>query len=562
MLRSRTRRLPHKLHLIKNKWHVLVGIPVEIQHTYKQKDKRLQRSTSTSDKKLALEYAPTIVEEIEREFSDRLTRLDSFVEGLRHILEREGFEVSEWYTDGRITYSRTPTADEVEGGWEYVDDSGDWVKSNLGNWTQFDIEKLNAKPISIKNIKKLLWEDYPGFEISREYAKNYISLAQLITSLGYSIPKNLLGYISEDMRSTFMKMTEPSAQMSIREFTEHSLKLSQLYNEKGGKEYLERLGTPVTQIKLEPDAVIMPMFSDWSERYIADHKKNDSADVHAKRLKSCAAFLKVCGDNRLDEYDKVHMLEMARYLDNDENGKQWANKTIKNYYSYARQAFTYAGTIRGITGKVILPSHPFHEVSLKDYGYATKPYLPLTEDELLKLFKLDMPQQDYVLLSALITTGMRLDEMALMTWERVAEYKGILSFGLLAYDENVLVKNTGSKRFIPVPEVMLPILGKPKSGRLFDYRKDKEGKAENAASKALMRHIRIITSHPQKAVHSLRGNFKDLMRDLEISKELNDFITGHRQGDVAGDTYGDGNSMKKRLEAINKVQHPWLTQKA
>jgi hypothetical protein len=52
-------------------------------------------------------------------------------------------------------------------------------------------------------------------------------------------------------------------------------------------------------------------------------------------------FLKVCGDFPLNEYDKVHMLDMARYMDDDEDGKQWAHKTIKNYISYAKQAIDY-----------------------------------------------------------------------------------------------------------------------------------------------------------------------------------------------------------------------------
>ena len=55
----------------------------------------------------------------------------------------------------------------------------------------------------------------------------------------------------------------------------------------------------------------------------------------------------------------------------------------------------------------------------------------------------------------------------------------------------------------------------------------------------------------------MRGNFKDLVRELEISKELNDFITGHSQGDVAG-RYGSGPSLAKRLELMNRIEHPWL----
>jgi hypothetical protein len=44
------------------------------------------------------------------------------------------------------------------------------------------------------------------------------------------------------------------------------------------------------------------------------------------------------------------------------------------------------------------------------------------------------------------------------------------------------------------------------------------------------------------------------MRDAGVTKEVNDFITGHGQGDVASG-YGAGPSLKVRAEAINSVEH-------
>lgn len=124
--------------------------------------------------------------------------------------------------------------------------------------------------------------------------------------------------------------------------------------------------------------------------------------------------------------------------------------------------------------------------------------------------------------------------------------------------EDVKVKNKGSMRYIPVPDILKPIIGNGGVGRLFDYRLDRDGKAQAAASDALMPHVRKITDNPRKVVHSLRGNFKDLVRDLEVSKEINDFITGHAQGDVGG-KYGQGPSMAKRMEVMNRIQHPWFS---
>jgi hypothetical protein len=38
---------------------------------------------------------------------------------------------------------------------------------------------------------------------------------------------------------------------------------------------------------------------------------------------------------------------------------------------------------------------------------------------------------------------------------------------------------------------------------------------------------KIYCSLPRVSLHSLRHSFKDMLRDLEVSKELNDYITGH-----------------------------------
>ena len=65
-------------------------------------------------------------------------------------------------------------------------------------------------------------------------------------------------------------------------------------------------------------------------------------------------------------------------------------------------------------------------------------------------------------------------------------------------------------------------------------------------------------SHSQ-GVHQtltvIRHTFKDLCRDTIVSKEIQDFITGHAQGDVAGN-YGNGPSITTRYDSIMVVKHP------
>jgi|GEM_PF-1426848 len=200
----------------------------------------------------------------------------------------------------------------------------------------------------------------------------------------------------------------------------------------------------------------------------------------------------------------------------------------------------------------------FTGLDLQDLGAdeTVDSYVPFSKAELHQLFEITMPDQDRLLLSILTVTGMRLDEAALLTWEQVQEEDGISFLSLLDDDENkVIVKTKGSLRRVPLPDVLT--LPERATGRLFSYKLDADGKAQKEASKQLMRHVRRVSKMRTKAVHSLRGTFKDLLRDADVSKELNDFITGHAAGDVAG-KYGSGFSLQRRYEAINSVQHPWL----
>ena len=90
-----------------------------------------------------------------------------------------------------------------------------------------------------------------------------------------------------------------------------------------------------------------------------------------------------------------------------------------------------------------------------------------------------------------------------------------------------------------------------------EFTRDQDGKAQASASKALMPQIRKVTDDRRKTVHSLRGNFKDMLRDAGVSKEVNDFITGHGSGDVAGN-YGSGPSLSVRKEAVERLQFGFL----
>jgi integrase len=256
-------------------------------------------------------------------------------------------------------------------------------------------------------------------------------------------------------------------------------------------------------------------------------------------------FARMVGNLNLTKIEKNHAYDYARLMHED----GYAHKTIRSSISAVSAMLEWCERNR------MIPLSPFSNLKLSDYGKPPEKYLPFEKAELINIFKTEMSAEVRLLLSILITTGMRLDEAALLTWERVKEADGIRYFSLQDGTDDIIVKNTQSKRLIALPDcLLLPQRGQ---GRLFTYRLDKDGKAENAASRSLMTTIRKCTQEPRKVVHSFRGTLKDLLRDANVTKEINDFITGHGQGDEASE-YGVGPSLETKFKAVNAINHPWL----
>ena len=79
---------------------------------------------------------------------------------------------------------------------------------------------------------------------------------------------------------------------------------------------------------------------------------------------------------------------------------------------------------------------------------------------------------------------------------------------------------------------------------------------QRAASQACGRQWGLrLKAQPRQVTHSLRGNLKDLLRDVGVSKELNHYITGH--GQRCWQTIKAA-PIAIRYGYQNKVEHPWI----
>ena len=551
--------IDYKLHLRKGKQYISQKAPADIAFMYT--DGRYRLSTGTPDKALANAKAQQYLRKIEQHFDRSREKLEPFIEGVRSYLESRGVDVVQWYKLGRIEFDlyRDETIlwrltggkyefnkRESIGTWDLPAPTFDTEEERL-TWERLKAEG-NAKP-KRQPKSDIDIPDGWGWDVYYEdfVATEYSDVAILVTVLGGYVPTHVLEYLDADSRASIEELTEPLKPDIVTIF---SGKLPQSKLLDAVRANANDLPTdPVVKIADAPPDQIR--FSDVVEEYL--NSKTEASKERSQRLKACETVIRICGNKPLTDYTKLHAYDIARSMHEDGYSRSQISKMI----TYGRGLFKYATKTRGTNGEALLVDQPWKDIELDDYGKEKRKYKPLELEELKALFALDMGEQERLLLSILISTGMRLDEVALMTWERIREYKDVLCFCLMNDTGDERFKNRGSMRYVPVPEIIKPMLAKRGQGRVFNYRVDRDGKAQAAASDAVMPLIRKITTDDRKVAHSLRGNFKDALRELEVSKELNDFITGHAQGDVGG-KYGEGPSLKKRAEVIDRIQYPWL----
>jgi len=291
--------------------------------------------------------------------------------------------------------------------------------------------------------------------------------------------------------------------------------------------------------------------SDVLEEYFAevDNHPTIRPETKYKRKRGVNIFIKLVGDLPLQEIRRSTPRRFAQALTKD--NPEIAHKTLANFFSAMNQFVKY------LYGWEYIEANPFQNFDTHDYGKPSEKWLALSEEELFLVFNHDWEDQEYLLLSLLITTGMRLNEACTLTWERFndTKYQGYRFFSTEDTDiEEVQVKNKGSKRLIPIHnDIVLPPKG---TGRLFNYNvRDKS--ASSSANNVLRPIFNQICPHPRKVAHSLRSNFKALCTEASIPKDVHDYLTGHGSGDVGQDIYG-GAGLIFKADQINKIRHPWL----
>ena len=209
-------------------------------------------------------------------------------------------------------------------------------------------------------------------------------------------------------------------------------------------------------------------------------------------------------------------------------------------------------------GRRLVSSNPFQGAGIGIYGLNGKHWLEYSDEDLDKIFEYSWEAQEKLLLELALSTGMRLNEIASLTWERIMSTNRYDYVTLKdRFDlPNQTVKNEGSKRDIPLH----PSFRRPEkaTGRIFDYAIDSYGYATTSAGRAVNSTLRELIPNPQKSFHSFRSTFIIKLTETGCDTFTNRAIAGHGGRNANESVY---NAVKNdtRFEAIEKLRlEPWL----
>ena len=519
-------------------WHAYLTVPPEYRSLFTNRV-QIKRSLGTTDDKLASK----LLRDKEAEMIEEIRKADYE----NHPLVKVALDIqnSLWK---KVKYQ-----------------ASDWLDAKTKTAAYLDVmEETNNQIMAGIKTGTIKYVDPKGKEVKSpsQYFKKYLGKGLMTKADDFAIDRV---FINSGRRNDIFSHPEGTKvyKMVITSANESSpdLSLTELYDAKVNAEplmvlkiQLERLFIQYSDEKSLPTRqgmfvgeVIAEYLTDPMFTNITRHKTKNEYRSKLETFQRWASYQTIDSFTAQSPYEYISvLLDPANPLG---LGKTRAkdgvpsNGTIKKYLTPIKRIFTFASR------KGHIDFNPFENVEAKDYGHKQIDRIDWTDEQLTKLFNLDMPDRERLAFKLMAITGFRLDEVALLDWDQITEVNGILCLDLTGIDVTVKTKN--ARRLLPIPDRFKDALPERGEGQLFNYRRDKlDGKAQNHASRECMKFVRLVTHDERCDLHSLRHTFKTKMRNSGIDGELMKFILGQR---VSGEQYGQAHRLENKREAMNKL---------
>ncbi|MEF0940851.1 site-specific integrase [Rhizobium sp. BR 362] len=302
----------------------------------------------------------------------------------------------------------------------------------------------------------------------------------------------------------------------------------------------------------------------WTERFIemagdkplSDYVKADAREFKAALLSLPPNWTKTKG------FEKLPMNEAAKRA-TELSLEPMSGKNVNKVLGFVRAFWNWAEA-----NYDDVPSNPFGGLNVKISGKARDERHPFTPAELSTIFRspiytgclsvryhntpgdlIPSDQGVYWVPLVGLFTGCRSGEIIQLRAEDVKEEGGIAYIEVTDEGEDLSLKNSGSRRRIPVHQTLKDIgflrfverQRKQKHKRLFpDLPKAADGTYSTAYSTKFGNTLKALDiKHDRISFHSFRHGFEDACRNSRIPLDFVNALQGHVQQGMAG-RYGNG----------------------
>lgn len=280
--------------------------------------------------------------------------------------------------------------------------------------------------------------------------------------------------------------------------------------------------------------------------------KGDDETFRIKVKRDWDRFVELIGDCPAEQLTR----DMARqYVEHRESeGKKSA--TVQRELN----------TLRAIVAVAILEgevevSNPFERIRPTKKDDAKKK-LSYTYQELALIRAKCLEVNDDIrnLLLIQMYTGARISEIVGLRKQDCTFVQKIPCIKITPYDKRTL-KTSNSTRVIPLipeaQEIALRAIHQSETDALFPRYNNlvSRPRADSASTYASI-WLKELTQ-TDKTTHTFRHSLRDMFRNADITKDLQDEIHGGAKQNIA-DTYGEGSSVRRKMAALKKAWNPFF----
>jgi integrase len=216
----------------------------------------------------------------------------------------------------------------------------------------------------------------------------------------------------------------------------------------------------------------------------------------------------------------------------------------------------------------LIQVNPFQGSQIRDKNPASQARLAFTPEDLRRLLapsRFCFPAEERwrgVIILLALTTGMRLEEICQLRCDDLVQIDGIHCIDINEDTDDKRLKNTASRRVIPVPSVLierfafLEFVDQQRSlgVRLFPALRKIDGCYGHAYSKWFrVYRERCGVTDPGKAFHSFRHTVATRFKSLDVPLYVAAEILGHTVPGMTYGHYGKATSVHKMAAALERL---------